>query len=107
MTDLIQLRASLATGEHQFADTLAFVAEHYDYQQTAFDNGGLASAAIEGMCSTAAPIVAVMDADHQHDPALLPGMLEAVESGDYDLAYASRFWEGASTGAGRVADGCT
>lgn len=60
---------------------------------------GLASAAIEGMCATAAPIVAVMDADHQHDPALLPGMLEAVESGEYDLAYASRFCEGASTEA--------
>lgn len=60
---------------------------------------GLASAAIEGMCATAAPIVAVMDADHQHDPKLLPGMLAAIESGDYDLAYASRFAEGASTEA--------
>ena len=60
---------------------------------------GLASAAIEGMCATAAPVVAVMDADHQHDPALLPGMYEAVESGDYDVAYASRFAEGASTEA--------
>ncbi len=60
---------------------------------------GLASAAIEGMCATAAPIVAVMDADQQHDPALLPQMLAAVESGDYDLAYASRFAEGASTEA--------
>ncbi|HEX8058696.1 MAG TPA: glycosyltransferase, partial [Novosphingobium sp.] len=60
---------------------------------------GLASAAIEGMLSTAAPVVAVMDADHQHDPALLPGMLAAVESGDYDVAVASRFAEGASTEA--------
>ena len=58
---------------------------------------GLASAAIEGMCSTAAPVVAVMDADHQHDPALLPQMLRAITSEDYDLAYASRFAEGAST----------
>lgn len=60
---------------------------------------GLASAAIEGMCSTAAPVVAVMDADHQHDPELLPKMLRAVQSGEYDLAYASRFAEGASTEA--------
>ncbi|RVU03857.1 glycosyltransferase family 2 protein [Novosphingobium umbonatum] len=60
---------------------------------------GLASAAIEGMCATAAPVVAVMDADHQHDPKLLPGMLAAINSGDYDLAYASRFAEGASTEA--------
>jgi len=59
---------------------------------------GLSSAAIEGMCATAAPVVAVMDADHQHDPRkLLPGMLAAIESGEYDLAYASRFAEGAST----------
>lgn len=60
---------------------------------------GLASAAIEGMCATAAPVVAVMDADHQHDPLLLPGMLEAIESGEWDVAYASRFAEGASTEA--------
>ncbi|MED5546941.1 MAG: glycosyltransferase family 2 protein [Pseudomonadota bacterium] len=60
---------------------------------------GLASAAIEGMCSTSAPYVAVMDADHQHDPALLVGMLAALKGGDYDLAYASRFAEGASTEA--------
>ncbi|MEW9853726.1 glycosyltransferase [Novosphingobium sp. M1R2S20] len=60
---------------------------------------GLSSAAIEGMCATAAPIVAVMDADHQHDPKLLPGMLRAITSGEYDLSYASRFCEGASTEA--------
>jgi dolichol-phosphate mannosyltransferase len=57
---------------------------------------GLASAAIEGMCATAAPFVAVMDADHQHDPALLLDMLAAVQSGAADLAYASRFADGAS-----------
>lgn len=58
---------------------------------------GLASAAIEGMCATAAPYVAVMDADHQHDPALLPAMLAEVEGGHGDVAVASRFVEGAST----------
>lgn len=60
---------------------------------------GLASAAIEGMLSTAAPFVAVMDADHQHDPALLPAMFAAVSSGEADVAVASRFVEGASTEA--------
>jgi len=58
---------------------------------------GLASAAIEGMCATAAPVVAVMDADQQHDPALLPDMLAALASGESDLAVASRFVAGAST----------
>ena len=58
---------------------------------------GLSSAAIEGFCATAAPYVAVMDADHQHDPALLKPMLSAVKSGETDVAVASRFAEGSST----------
>ncbi|RVQ68842.1 glycosyltransferase family 2 protein [Croceicoccus ponticola] len=57
---------------------------------------GLASAAIEGMLATAAPYVAVMDADHQHDPALLPQMLTALQSGEADVCVASRFAPGAS-----------
>ena len=57
---------------------------------------GLASAAIEGFCATAAPYCAVMDADHQHDPALLPLMLDALKSGEGEVAVASRFAEGAS-----------
>ncbi len=61
-----------------------------------FGRRGLASAAIEGMCATAAPFVALMDADHQHDPGLLPAMLAAVEGGDADVAVASRFMAGAS-----------
>ncbi len=62
-----------------------------------FGRRGLASAAIEGMCATAAPVVAVMDADLQHDPELLPTMLEAIRAGECDVAVASRFMPGAST----------
>ncbi|MDG5747150.1 glycosyltransferase family 2 protein [Qipengyuania sp. XHP0207] len=58
---------------------------------------GLSGAAIEGFCATAAPHVAVMDADHQHDPGLLVAMLAAVKGGEADVAVASRFAEGAST----------
>lgn len=58
---------------------------------------GLASAAMEGFCATAAPYCAVMDADHQHDPALLPKMLAALKAGEADICVASRFAEGAST----------
>lgn len=57
---------------------------------------GLSSAAIEGFCATAAPFVAVMDADHQHDPKLLVDMLTCVKSGEADVAVGSRFAEGAS-----------
>ncbi|MFJ3467020.1 HopJ type III effector protein [Pseudomonas sp. NPDC090201] len=54
MTDLNTLRMSLASGEHVFADTLAFVAEHYDYQPQAFSNGPVENAAgqNEGSCKT-------------------------------------------------------
>jgi len=58
---------------------------------------GLASAAIEGMCATAAPFVVVMDADHQHDPALLAQMLAALKADEAQVCVASRFVEGAST----------
>ncbi|MEE4155045.1 MAG: glycosyltransferase family 2 protein [Erythrobacter sp.] len=58
---------------------------------------GLASAAIEGFCATPAPFVAVMDADHQHDPALLPQMLASLKAGEAGICVASRFAEGAST----------
>ena len=54
MTDLNTLRASLNSGEHVFADTLAFIAAHYDYQPQAFTNGGVENAAgqNEGSCKT-------------------------------------------------------
>jgi dolichol-phosphate mannosyltransferase len=52
---------------------------------------GLASASIEGMMSTAAPYIAVMDADLQHDESLLPAMLGKLKSSpDLDLVVASR-----------------
>jgi len=54
MTDLNTLRASLKSGEHAFADTLAFIAAGYDYQPQTFNNGGVENAAgqNEGSCKT-------------------------------------------------------
>jgi hypothetical protein len=54
MTDLNTLRARLKSGEHVFADTLAFIASGYDYQPQAFNNGGVENAAgqNEGSCKT-------------------------------------------------------
>ena len=54
MTDLNTLRASLDSGEHAFAQTLAFIAANYDYQPQAFCNGGVENAAgqNEGSCKT-------------------------------------------------------
>ena len=60
---------------------------------------GLSSACIEGMLSTAAPTIAVMDADLQHDETLLPGMLAKLKGEALDIVVASRFAEGSSLGS--------
>jgi dolichol-phosphate mannosyltransferase len=52
---------------------------------------GLAGAVIEGILSTSAPFVAVMDGDLQHDPATLPQMLRLLKDGEADLVVGSRF----------------
>jgi dolichol-phosphate mannosyltransferase len=59
------------------------------------DRRGLSSACIEGMLSTSAPYIAVIDGDLQHDEALLPQMLHALRDHLADVAIASRY-----TGAG-------
>lgn len=59
---------------------------------------GLASACIEGVMATAAPYVAVMDADMQHDERLLGQMFDRLRGGDIDLVVGSRYIEGGSFG---------
>jgi dolichol-phosphate mannosyltransferase len=61
---------------------------------------GLAGACIEGILSSAAPFVAVMDADLQHDETLLPRMLDRLEGEALDLVAATRY-----AGEGAGADG--
>ncbi|WP_417685553.1 glycosyltransferase [Roseibium sp.] len=61
---------------------------------------GLSGACIEGMLASSARFVAVMDADLQHDESLLPKMLAALKSGDFDLVVASRKVEGGAIGEG-------
>lgn len=52
---------------------------------------GLASACIEGMLATSAPYLAVMDADLQHEEALLPAMLEILRQDRADIVIGSRY----------------
>jgi dolichol-phosphate mannosyltransferase len=47
--------------------------------------------------ASAAPFVAVTDADLQHDERLLPDMLATLKTGPYDLVIGSRYIGGAST----------
>jgi dolichol-phosphate mannosyltransferase len=57
---------------------------------------GLAGACIEGILSSSAPFVAVMDADLQHDETVLPKMLTRLERGEADLVVGSRYVAGGS-----------
>lgn len=59
---------------------------------------GLSSACIEGMLTTSAPYIAVMDADMQHDESILPKMLERIRTEHLDLVVASRNLGGGSMG---------
>ena len=59
---------------------------------------GLASACVEGILSTSAPYVAVVDGDLQHDERMLGAMLDRLRAGDVDLVIGSRYVEGGGTG---------
>ncbi len=61
---------------------------------------GLAGAVIEGAMASAAPFVAVIDADLQHDETLLPAMLAALRDDRADLVIGSRY-----VGDGSAAEG--
>lgn len=55
---------------------------------------GLASACVEGMLATTAPLLAVMDADLQHDETILPAMLAPLRSGEAEVAVGTRYAAG-------------
>jgi dolichol-phosphate mannosyltransferase len=57
---------------------------------------GLASACVEGVLSSSAPYFAVIDADMQHDEAILPQMLETLKKANLDVVVGSRYTEGGS-----------
>ena len=57
---------------------------------------GLAGACIEGILSSQARYVAILDADMQHDETLLVPMLERLRKGDVDVVVGSRYIPGGS-----------
>jgi dolichol-phosphate mannosyltransferase len=59
---------------------------------------GLSSACIEGMMATSAPVVAVMDADLQHDETILPRMLDRLRQESLDVVVGTRNSDGGSMG---------
>lgn len=59
---------------------------------------GLSAAVIEGFLATVAPVVAVVDADMQHDESKLTAMLREVEAGGAELVIGTRYAGDGSTG---------
>jgi len=59
---------------------------------------GLASACIDGILASAAPYIAVMDGDLQHDEMLLPQMLAKIRAERLDVVVASRYTDAGSVG---------
>lgn len=57
---------------------------------------GLASAVVDGISQAQGKLVAVMDADLQHPPEVLPEILKALEN--HDFVMASRYIQGGSPG---------
>jgi len=72
---------------------------------------GLSTACIEGMLAASSPLVAVMDADLQHDERLLAAMFERLHDADLDIVVGSRYvaqgsigeWDGARALISRLA----
>ncbi len=59
---------------------------------------GLSSACVEGVLSTSAPLVAVMDADLQHDERILPAMVDTLRRDAADIVVGSRYVCGGGVG---------
>jgi dolichol-phosphate mannosyltransferase len=60
---------------------------------------GLSRAVIEGILASAAPVIAVMDGDLQHDEGVLPQMIERLTTGNVDVVVGTRYGRGGSVGA--------
>ncbi len=59
-------------------------------------DGGLGGAVVMGLRAASAPWIAVMDADLQHPPALVPDLVAAGQRADADLVVATRYAGGGS-----------
>lgn len=63
-----------------------------------FGRRGLASAVMEGICASTAPVAIVMDGDLQHDASILPQLHDAIAAEGCDIAVGSRYAGGGSIG---------
>ena len=59
---------------------------------------GLSSAVVEGALASTSPVIAVIDADLQHDETILPDLHRAIAAESHELAIGTRYCQGGSTG---------
>lgn len=59
---------------------------------------GLSSAVVEGALASTTPVVAVIDADLQHDERILPDLYRAIADAGHELAIGTRYSSSGSTG---------
>lgn len=59
---------------------------------------GLSSAVVEGALASTTPVVAVIDADLQHDERILPQLIAKIRDDSAELAVGTRYSAGGSTG---------
>ncbi len=59
---------------------------------------GLSSACVEGMLASAAPFLAVVDGDLQHDLSVLPLMFHTLKRDQLEIVVGSRYVDGGGTG---------
>ena len=59
---------------------------------------GLASAVVEGALASTTPVIAVIDADLQHDETILPALYHAIATDGRELAIGTRYCQGGSCG---------
>ena len=60
---------------------------------------GLASACIEGILATTAPVICILDADLQHDESIIPAMLKRLREDDLELVVATRYADAGGMGS--------
>jgi dolichol-phosphate mannosyltransferase len=59
---------------------------------------GLSGAVVEGALSSAAPVIAVIDGDLQHDETILPQLYRLIAGGEADIAIGTRYADGGGVG---------
>ena len=82
------------------ADFIRKIAQSKPYVrcQQRIGRRGLSKAVIEGILSSSAPVIVVMDADLQHDERILPTMLDQIRNNQTDIVVGSRYCAGGGMG---------